>query len=895
MARHEATIIPGGMNTDKKETALGAVEHQLVINLRQEKIGEWSSVPGYKNVLDIRSEGVNIKSAIEVTDDLSGDRFILYQDGTELKRVDYDIINSPEFGYENETPETLTLPSGVSIDSEAKCRFFLHNGVVRITGPSEPLWYGYIKNTLFPITTEDDFENDNSWHWWIGSAKCSKELTSRYAKSGEKSMKVSQTSVSSAGMVCRHFDTIKGQQITVSIWFYKPSAAGSADVVLRCGESEFGSEYGAKSSSVKDEWTKLEMTVDIDSNDFYVSLDPGAGSNKDYAFFDDFSIKDESGIAISPEIKQDQWVLERAGLYPLSLEMDEYEQFLIIEDNPGFEFGRSFSIYDGSQYSLLKILNKFEDFYLRSQEYSPSYIGAMDYTIGHARYLLRIPGSNLRDNWTNKRITEIGFAVSRMTQIGVIDETKLDWKINNIIDLTKELPVIIYSREKSYYDPTYPKRIILSHDYAGNGDDVIPQDNWLYEGAPIILRKGPYVLHSKITNVDFLYKYFEISDNIYQAGGKGLISYNHAQYIEPLTIAIKPKWFYDSFRGYSTYFVVDNSALSLGFWEQSNIPEGTIENTPNYKHWAIVEDIAYVNSEEDEEEDSIRYSPIYQPDNFPVLNIFQTDVGNIDKIKAMTLRDNRIVIMKSDTVAQGNFVNSRWYKDTEPKGTGLFPEDGFLVIGKILFFMDKEDIYLFEGVQPYPLMITQQLKNYYKTYRDEYSFILENKLDNEVWFILGNTILVYNSDRKEWYVRSTNINLRGGFIDADRKLIAFNGNKFVTYNHSNSTFDENITWKALFRIFTEKYAQFYKKLHDIVIHSQSNRGIKITWVDKHTGSSGYEIITPTETEFTTPISRPKFFYKQLELTIENEGSYSNTQTKIRDIKIRTDIPDVKNA
>ena len=83
-------IRPGGMNRDQIENDLGYNEFYEVKNLRQNKIGEWECVKGYLTHFAFAPNGNNIKAATEITDDLSGDRFILFQDGTTLKRLDYD-------------------------------------------------------------------------------------------------------------------------------------------------------------------------------------------------------------------------------------------------------------------------------------------------------------------------------------------------------------------------------------------------------------------------------------------------------------------------------------------------------------------------------------------------------------------------------------------------------------------------------------------------------------------------------------------------------------------------------------------------------------------------------------------------------------------------------------
>ncbi|MCB0302848.1 MAG: hypothetical protein KDI38_03625 [Calditrichaeota bacterium] len=145
MKEYRVDIRPGGMLSDKVPNELGATQHQTVKNLRQNKLGQWQAVSPYAN---LKTGLSSVKAAIEVTEDRTDERFILFQSGTSLYRLDYSA------GYAG-TPTLLTLPSGVTIGASATLRFFYHAGVVRITGASEPMWYGYIDRTLFEDSGDD--------------------------------------------------------------------------------------------------------------------------------------------------------------------------------------------------------------------------------------------------------------------------------------------------------------------------------------------------------------------------------------------------------------------------------------------------------------------------------------------------------------------------------------------------------------------------------------------------------------------------------------------------------------------------------------------------------------------------------------------------------------------
>lgn len=71
-------------------TELGPAQPQEVRNFRLERDGEWRTVRGYLNSKASLSE---VRAAVEIMDDASGDRCIIIQDSNGancLKRLDYD-------------------------------------------------------------------------------------------------------------------------------------------------------------------------------------------------------------------------------------------------------------------------------------------------------------------------------------------------------------------------------------------------------------------------------------------------------------------------------------------------------------------------------------------------------------------------------------------------------------------------------------------------------------------------------------------------------------------------------------------------------------------------------------------------------------------------------------
>ena len=149
MKNVDVDIRPGSMITDRVANDMGEGFFQGVVNLRQVEKGLWENTPGYVNLLTglYYDDGgtVYITATIDIAEvlleDVSGDRFILFQAGLNLYRKDYP--------YTTNIVLKLDFPSGVSISGYSdKVRFFSNNGIIRISGTTEPLHYSYIQRRL---------------------------------------------------------------------------------------------------------------------------------------------------------------------------------------------------------------------------------------------------------------------------------------------------------------------------------------------------------------------------------------------------------------------------------------------------------------------------------------------------------------------------------------------------------------------------------------------------------------------------------------------------------------------------------------------------------------------------------------------------------------------------
>jgi len=84
-----------------------------------------------------------------------------------------------------------------------------------------------------------------------------------------------------------------------------------------------------------------------------------------------------------------------------------------------------------------------------------------------------------------------------------------------------------------------------------------------------------------------------------------------------------------------------------------------------------------------------------------------------------------------------------------------------------------------------------------------------DKEHNELWLILDTVVMVCQLEKKEWYIRETNISPIAGFLNYDGQLILFNSAKFVNFNHEETTFDESINYYVKTQLLA-KIQQFYK-------------------------------------------------------------------------------------
>ena len=278
------------MFSDIADNELGYHQHIFLKNVRLGKDFQWEYMKGYRHLWDGGTTYTNIRNAIEINDEFSGDRFILFQNDTNLYRLDYD--EGDGNGYENETPQLLNLPSGVTIND--RVRFNVFRGVIRITGGSEPLWYGYIKREILENSIERQVERDtfnSGVEGWTGSnANVSTSTTQRISGS---SLYIQQTAAD--GMAKKSYSVEVGKKYRYSGTIFKPSGE-SGDVKIALGSTDGGTDYGEITiyrSTSADQWKTFHVEFTATAATLYVSVNPGYGASADTCYVEEIFLLDE--------------------------------------------------------------------------------------------------------------------------------------------------------------------------------------------------------------------------------------------------------------------------------------------------------------------------------------------------------------------------------------------------------------------------------------------------------------------------------------------------------------------------------------------------------------------------------------------------------------------------
>ena len=891
MDRVRVGIRPGGMVADVTENELGEHQHVEVVNLKEVKVNEWETVKGYIDSYDGHTQ---INNGIEVTDDLSGDRFLLYLAGYYLRRLDYDAVNSPLTGYENETHQDLTLPDGISFALDADVRFFVDKGIVRITGGTEPLWYGYVRRKmLYTGYVEIDkflFEAGSQETNFIGSNATVAADATWGQKGSTNSMRITVTGA--GGYAYRQFTAYtKGKYrlfcqaskndsgaSTEEWWIYVGTSAGAGDI-LKTQHRAFNkvsAQYCIFEFDVPNDWDNATTTIYIS---IYPQTDGGSG---DHLNVDNWLLHGSY-----PQIIIQNWKLEKAALNKFDLLDGQIAQAWASDEQDGNSrnvYCKLAAVYDGGQYSLMNI-----PAVTKNVTNTPSHLLLETYPkIG-----IKIDLLLTDDIFNNERITGVLVILGTVLAPLVESDPSMVWSVVEALDFKTHPPDIEFTHDKVKYETGTPYRLLLRDNAAGAEYHTHWEDGYFQEGAYVYLRRGGIQWISKITDVQISdagnEDWIEIEDPIYPY----LVDPDANFTADDMWIKIS-RLYKDVTGGYETNIGAENDG-GTPFWTYTSIPNGTIHNTPNYSHHRVINNIGFALSLEDDEQDVIRYSPEFQPDNLSVLQIIATPVGDIDRNLALVERDGRFVTLKRNSISQGQFTSSQYYHDKDGKRHGLYATEGYIVIDDILYFMDSDDIYIFNGVQVEPFMQNSFMRSAYVANVSEDSFFAYKPLDKELWMVLNGIIIVYDFERRKFYLRETDLSPLFAITDYNQRLFLAEAEKFVLYDHDQQNYDESIQASFKTRIIDLTTPENFKRLHKILVRMNSNADWKVTASDPKEAADVQSQFTPYSDvdDYGDPIIqaitlKASYLFKEVYLKVETVAATANLRAFIKSTDLIVD-------
>lgn len=892
MEKTNIPINPGRMISDVTETELGVNQHLEVKNLRQVKHGEWESVDG--NSIYMSDSGTppdlsDVKNATEFTLDRTSERFILLQKGgvnNQIFRYDYSS------GYTTATEQAINLPSGVTIPSGNKLRFFYFRGVIRITGATEPLWYGYIKRTLFQQAWAEHYKND------FNTAGDENDFTATDMTLSRDTTNYIEGTASLGMLASGAVTGTAYRQITVTagtkyrlFMSTRADAANTDPMTIQVG-SDLGSgiaDYGFSNIPGDGKWyhwSSYEITPTGSSIYIHFELSPGDKGNAEYII-----LQENSSINI------DGWYLEKASVSVSQINADN----LAAAYGPDYATTRRYSkhakfsaIFDESQYS---VASKFNRAFSLSSGSGINFITGLDNDFGSGksdlhRYDIVIPGTNIKTSFPYPRMSGIdSFFSVEYSDDGYpdIDESKLLYNLNDVIDFTESKEYTFDIDNKWRYDSTYKNRLYLG---TTLGDPMYLDFLRIAVDQKIRFKKTDSNVEviTVVTGVtinfsDPYLSYIELAIKIFESG---IVTSDVTQSISNWAVTIERYINYDSTIGYTIRDVV-GIGQTISFKDTTGFSQNVLDASPNYRYHAIIDEIAYCSSLESDEEDMLRNSPVYQYDVFPENNIIQTQVGDADSIKAIVKRGDRLMILKRHSISQGNFIGGRYNEDIGISKNGLYSTDGFIVLGSTLFFLDRDDLYAYYGAgDPKPVMKQELMREKYRANVSENSIIAYNKLDNELWLILNGIILVWHIERDEWFIRETNITILYAFLDYDQKMIAGGATDILNFNNTATPYNESISWSFTTRLIDFKTPYSTKKASEFRIPVKGSEDINVIFRDPDKATTKTITKTPDTGTIKVLKFRPKFLNKQLEITVSNVSGGTSSKSYIRGMELEVE-------
>ena len=499
----------------------------------------------------------------------------------------------------------------------------------------------------------------------------------------------------------------------------------------------------------------------------------------------------------------------------------------------------------------------------------------------------------------NKRL--LGFAVLESQQPISAQMNEIPWQIVDIIYFDQEKIItyvpddlIIDSADttgqtiaiaKTNFVPKYHNANSWNKDdlVTINIPDSVTGEYSSFQGTVQTVVDGNYSIRITIPGIDFSSQSNCSKDVDIGDGSK---TYNC---ISGAFVKIQKRFNYDSannrYQMNLGYAYSDGLSDFYDYTKRSPIGN----HAPNYDDHFIIGGRAFINSLEEGESDIIRYSPEGQYDVFPPDFIIETPNGDTDKVKLAQRINDRFIILKRKSGTFGSFMGNSFTQHTDFMKKGLYPDNGWIIVDGTLFFMDTDDVYSFDGINANSIFSKEKMRIIYRKYVDEKSFIVYNKLDHEMWFVLSDRTIVWHFEQNEFYERETEALFDWAILDSENRMLLNNSadNKIVTFNHSQDTFDEEIRFYVQTRIFNMQRQGRFKKLDKVSLYLSSNSPITVT--------AKAEAMDPKAIKFIEDMAQmfeyhqyPNYLYKSLGLTIES-NKLNNLSAEIRQINLETAI------
>lgn len=556
------------------------------------------------------------------------------------------------------------------------------------------------------------------------------------------------------------------------------------------------------------------------------------------------------------------------GFNPVKLDSTSIERYEVFY----------FPIYDNGQYGMLSGTK------LRTVDPWSPLLSTDKYLFQYCHLDLWLTYN--RAAWTQNRLTGVGLVVRNPIGVYYLAE------IIPITDDDETSRYVSYSRPARNH-PTLNHRLTLSWPYfAGSDyDEAIThkEDGYLFQGAIIDIQSAADTMNNVV--VDTVIS--TTGDSLMLATNRDLsdLDLAMASTWPNVKITLHKNWVYVPDLGFHTGVGLDLFNQATEYYTFADITAGVSEIAPDYKQIEIINGRSFVISNESDEGGMLRYSPLYQYDVLPNTNIIQTRTGDLDRNMTIINRDDRLVIMKRFAVEQGN-VTDNYYRDVAFSGHGLYAKNGYMVLDNIVYIMDQQDLYAFDGNTFVPFMENTMMRQYYRDHVDTTSFLAYDQKNKELFVVLDSVNIVFQMDKKQWYERRSTYydSLKTSFMDYDGDLVFGNKKKLVTFTTTDTTYGEALDFGFKTRVFNVADILNLKQLLYLNFQTISGDSVEVTVQDDEESRTFTEQWKPNASKWQVKTIRPRYFFREFYMTLDNVNDANNHDPAA---KIRKTVAEIR--